>query len=863
LGIFGRVLRIVAVVLIAVCLVTVGLVGAITFRSLPQTTGSLHISALEGKVTVVRDKTGIANIYADSPHDLFLAQGYVHAQERMWQMEVWRHISAGRLSELFGATTLETDRFVRTLDWRGSAERDLKALSADAHAALDAYADGVNAWLDVHRGSLGLAFVVSGMKSGTGGIGGYDPERWTALDSLAWQKVEAWDLGGNLDSEIFRMLADDRLGDAALTDQLFPAYRAGAPVIDPTAAAPAVTAATGDRAARASGPVLSLDRVETEAWRHVASVSTALAGDGVGSRGGLAGHDGIGSNNWVVSPANSASHGALLANDPHLGIGMPSVWYINGLHCRKVSKACPFDVVGVSFPGVPAVVLGHNARIAWGATNGNPDVEDLFVEKADPNNVANYLFRGQSIPFTVRREVIKVAGGKTETLTVRETGHGPILNAVDSRLRKAPLLALEWAGTASVDGTFDAVFKLNTAASFEEFRTALRGYGSPAQNFVYADVDGHIGYQLPGWVPVRTGGASGRRPVRGDDGRHEWLGRVPFTALPSALDPPSGMLVSANNAPVAAGSGPFLGEDWDPGYRAAAIIDGLRRHKGDKLTAADLRTIQLDTTIGRAAILVPKLAGVAPTTADGRAVLDAIRDWDGACGTDSRGCAAYLAFELRLGAATFDDELGPLARDYVGSTASWEAIIRLLSQPNSPWWDDSRTTDVHETSRDIAARALDRAGGELRGALGDPTSWRWGALHQATFREATLGTSGIGPLDWYLDRGPVEVPGAAGAVLNTYYDVARAYPDPDDPAFKPLGIDKIFSVTVLPSYRLTIDMSDLDGARIVQTTGQSGNPFDGHYGDLIDTWRSGGTVPLPFSQKAVDKAGVATVTFEP
>jgi penicillin amidase len=857
LGIFGRLLRIVVVLAILICLATAGLVAAITWRSMPQTTGSLHISALEGKVTVIRDKSGIANIYADSPHDLFLAQGYVHAQERMWQMEVWRHISAGRLSELFGSSTLETDRFVRTLDWRGSAERDLKALSPAAHAALDAYSDGVNAWLDVHRGSLSLPFVVSAMRSGKGGIGGYDPERWTPIDSLAWQKVEAWDLGGNLDAEIFRMLADERLGDPARTDELFPPYRADAPVIDPTAATNARTASpTAATSATAAAASPGLDSSEAAAWRHVASVSTL-------GRGGPVGDAGIGSNSWVVGPANSASGGALLANDPHLGIGMPSVWYINGLHCRKVSAACPFDVVGVSFPGIPAVVLGHNARIAWGATNANPDVEDLFLEKADPDNPANYLFRGKSVPFTVRHEEIKVAGGKTETLTVRETAHGPILNTVDTRLKKAPLLALRWAATSVVDGTFDAIFGLNTAGSYDDFRSALRGYGSPAQNFVYADVDGHIGYQLPGWIPMREGSAGGDRPVRGDDGRHEWTGRIPYADLPRALDPPGGIVVSANNAPVGPGYGHFLGDEWDPGYRAAAIMGALQRQKGDGLTPAALRTIQLDTTVGRAALVIPKLEGVAPTTADGRAVLEALRDWDRTCGTDSHGCAAYMAFELRLAGGLFDDELGPLARDYVGSSPSWQATIRLLDDPNSPWWDDSRTTDVHETARDIAARALDQAGGELRAALGDPASWRWGALHQATFREQTLGTSGIGPLDWYLDRGPVEVPGAAGAVLNTYCDLSRAYPDPDDPDFKPLGIDKVFGVTVLPSYRLTIDMSDLDGARIIQTTGQSGNPFDGHYGDLIDTWRSGETVPLAFSAKAVDKAAAATVTFEP
>ncbi len=868
MGIFGRAVRVVVVTLIVVCLATVGLVTAITYRSLPQTTGSLHISALDGPVTVIRDKTGIANIYADSPHDLFLAQGYLHAQERMWQMEVWRHISAGRLSELFGASTLDTDRFVRTLDWRGAAERDLAALSPAAHAALDAYADGVNAWLDVHRGSLSLPFVVTALRSGKGGIGGYDPERWTPVDSLAWQKVEAWDLGGNLDAEIFRMLADDRLGDPARTDQLFPPYRADAPVIDPTAAAGSATAAGADAApagaAGAAAVAPAIDPSQAAAWRHVASVSTGLLQTaGIAGGGGLAGDDGIGSNNWVVGPTRSASGGALLANDPHLGIGMPSVWYINGLHCRKVTTACPFDVVGVSFPGVPAVILGHNARIAWGATNANPDVQDLFVEKADPDNPANYLFRGRSIPFTVRHEEIRVSGGKTQTLTVRETGHGPILNVVDSRLAKAPLVSLRWTATAVADDTLDAFLRLNTAGSFDEFRSALRAYGAPAQNFVYADVDGHIGYQLPGWVPIRDGGATGDRPVRGDDGRHEWTGRIPYAELPSALDPSGGIIVSANNAPAGRSYDHFLGDEWDPGYRAAAILAALASHRSDGLTPADLRTIQLDTTIGRAALVVPKLTGVAPSTTDGRAVLDAIRGWDRRCDTDSRGCAAYLAFELRLIGGIFDDELGPLARDYVGSTVSWQATIRLLDEPNSAWWDDSRTADVHETARDIIARAVDRAGGELRAALGGPDSWRWGALHQAIFREATLGTSGIGPLDWYLDRGPVEAPGAAGAVLNTYYDLGRAYPDPNDPAWKPLGIDRVFGVTVLPSYRLTIDMSDLDGARVVQTTGQSGNPFDGHYGDLIEAWRTGQTVPLPFSRTAVDKATAATVTFEP
>jgi penicillin amidase len=230
---------------------------------------------------------------------------------------------------------------------------------------------------------------------------------------------------------------------------------------------------------------------------------------------------------------------------------------------------------------------------------------------------------------------------------------------------------------------------------------------------------------------------------------------------------------------------------------------------------------------------------------------------------DSLGCAAYEAFEYRLVRDLFDDELGPLAREYVGSSASLQAMIGLLEQPNATWWDDSRTPDVKETRDEIVARALDEAGAELRAAYGDPASWTWGRLHQATFEEATLGTSGIGPLEWYFNKGPYAAPGAAGAVNNVYYRPSVAYPDPDDPSYVPAGIDRVFDVTTLPSYRLSIDMADLDGARIIQTTGESGNPFDRHYGDMIDAWLLGDTVPLPFSPTAVHESMLQTLALVP
>ncbi len=402
--------RVVVVLLIVVVVAVAAGAGAlvwITNRAMPQTAGTLQVAGLDAAVTVDRDAAGFAHITATTAHDLFVAQGYVHAQERMWQMEVWRRISAGRLSELFGASSLEQDRFIRTLGWRQAAERDLAALSAETRAILDAYVAGVNAWLDANRGNLGLAFVITGA----------NPEPWTVLDTLTWGKVQAWNLAGNMSSEVFRFLADARLGDPSRTDELFATREFGpvivprpdiepSPDIDPLAAEDGGTARTTAGVARRPSPPPSpaLTDSQAGAWRDVASIGDdllRLAGLD-GSAGGLASDHGIGSNDWVAAPALSTTGGALLANDPHLGISMPSIWFVNGLHCATVSEACPFDVAGVSFPGVPGVVLGHNARIAWGATNAAVDVQDLVIETVDPADPTRYLGPdGASLPFAI------------------------------------------------------------------------------------------------------------------------------------------------------------------------------------------------------------------------------------------------------------------------------------------------------------------------------------------------------------------------------------------------------------------------------------------------------------------------------
>ncbi len=858
----GVALRLTIALLAIVVVAAGGLLTWVTVPALPQRSGEIRLPTLDAPVVVARDSAGIAHITATTPHDLFLAQGYVHAQERLWQMEIWRRIAAGRLSEVLGEAALDTDRFIRTLDWRGAAERDLQLLSEPTRQALEAYAEGVNGYLADHRGRLGLTFAIAGRS-----IGGYHPEPWTALDSASFQKLQAWNLGGNMGSEIFRMLADGQLGDPRRTDDLFPPYRDDAPVITPTLeSAAAETAVAQPRAGVATdGGVerFNINTADLPGWHRLGTTATSIARlAGFTPAARPADRSGLGSNNWVVAPSLSATGGALLANDPHLGIAMPSVWFMNGLHCRPIGERCPYDVAGVSFPSVPGVVLGHNGRVAWGATNVDPDVQDLFIETPDPDDPGRYLFRGEPRPYEIRREEILVRGSDPVVLEVRATHHGPIVTDVDPRLADGPPIALRWTAIAEPDGALESIFRLATVDSFAEFRDAFRGFGAPSQNFVYADADGHIGYVLPGRIPIRANGARGGRPADGASGEAEWTGLIPFEELPWQLDPTSGMIVTANNAAVDGGYRHFIADEWDRGDRARRAGDLLAAMDSAGITVEEMQRIQTDGTLLRPARIIPALQAVSPATADGRLVQQMIREWQGRATVDNTGCAAYLVFELTALRRVFDDELGDLARDYVGGDSSIERFTELLGTPDDAWWDDTRTPE-REDGPTILAAALDETGAELRATLGEPTAWTWGRLHRAVFRDPTLGESGVAPIEFLLNHGPVPVNGAAGAVDNSHYDLSRVYPDPTNPEYAPVGIERAFEVTVLPSYRLTIDMTRPDEARIIQTTGQSGHPFDRHYGDLIDDWQRGDTVPLPFTSAAIERAATDVLTLRP
>jgi penicillin amidase len=522
-------------------------------------------------------------------------------------------------------------------------------------------------------------------------------------------------------------------------------------------------------------------------------------------------------------------------------------------------------VAGVSFPGTPGVVLGHNDHIAWGVTNVNPDVQDLVMEQVDPADPARYLTAEGSEPFTVRTETIKVAGADDVVLTVRSTSHGPVLNDVDDRLKDADtLLALRWSALAQPDGVMAAFLDVNRASDFTEFRSALRPYGAPSQNFVYADTEGNIGYQMPGAIPVRTDPLdAGLRPVPGWDGQHEWTGYIPFDSLPSVYNPPSGRIVTANNAPASGDL--FIGAEFDFGDRAARITQ-LIDEAGDRVSLDTFAAIQGDTVQLRGARMQDALAAMrpAPATDDGRAVLDLITDWDGACTTESTGCSAFNVFEYAINRAIFDNELGSLARDYNGSDWANELVAVMIGTPDgraSAWWGDARTGQG-ASAAEVTAIALDSAGSWLRRDLGGPDFWEWGRIHQISFNEATLGKSGIAPLEWYFGTPSTPVDGASGAVNNTYYRLSRGYEDPYDPEFEPATtLGELFDVTNGPSMRALYDGAEPDAARIITTTGQSGSPFNGHNTDWIKLWLANETVPFPFSAEAVDQAAKNVVVL--
>ncbi|QPP08371.1 penicillin acylase family protein [Streptomyces bathyalis] len=876
---------------IAVVLLLVAGVGGGTFwtistvrDSFPQTSGSLKLKGLEDPVTVHRDREGIPQVYADSSSDLFTAQGYVQAQDRFWEMDVRRHMTSGRLSEMFGQGQVKTDAFLRTLGWRKVAEREYAGLSKETKANLKSYTAGVNAYLKDHKGSAAsLEYAALDLSSS------YSPEKWDPVDSVAWLKAMAWDLRANMSSEIDRALMAGRLSSKQIAE-LYPDYptERNKPVtegaIDPAnkefdpkgrSAASADGAAGAQQAVRSAGSQLS-------------SVATRL--DKIPSLLGPS-NSGIGSNSWVVSGQHTTTGKPLLANDPHLSPQLPSIWYQMGLHCRNVSKACPYDVSGFTFAGLPGVVIGHNQDISWGMTNLGADVTDLYLEKFKDGG---YLYDGRRRSYKTRKETIEVAGGANREITVRETNNGPVLSDRDSELRKvgeeSPVdnvapdrgdgygISLRWTALSPTK-TMDAVFKINRAADFKQFRAAASDFAVPSQNLIYADTKGNIGYQAPGRIPVR-GKGDGRYPAPGWDSRYRWKGFVPQKALPWEYNPSRGYIVTANQAVVDEKKYPYmLTKDWGYGTRSQRINDLISSKiaDGGKISMGDMQTLQMDNSSEIAKLLVPRLLKINIEDGYVREAQQLLEGWNYTQDADSAPAAYFnavwrnmllLAFgnklpkELRVKGDCLNvrptDESGPvedlrgkprLVRECgMRDTASaqpdggdrwYEVVRKLMKDEDSDWWktpgNNGRPGD--RNLDDLLAHAMKNARWELTSKLGkDIDSWSWGRLHHLMLKNQTIGTDGPGFMQFLLNRGPWDLGGGKDAVNATGWNAAGGY-------------DVIWA----PSMRMVVNLDNFDKSRWINLTGASGHAYNPHYVDQMDKWSEGALLPWAFSQRAVEK----------
>jgi penicillin G amidase len=864
------------VLLMLVAVVATSVLGAVMARrSFPQTSGELAVAGLSAPVEVLRDGHGVPTIVASTSDDLFRAQGYVHAQDRFWEMDFRRHVTSGRLSELFGDTQLDTDRFVRTLGWRRVAEEEVLLLEDDTRAALRAYADGVNAWIGERSGSqLSIEHALLPVT----GARGYQPEPWSEADSVAWMKAMAWDLRSNLEDELLRarLLGVD-LGAGRQWQDLFPSFpadrhppilpdggevvdgrwvpadglngdRTGSDATDTTDVSVAPRSGLPDAA-----PDRSLDAVLAAA--HDALLGAPqLLGDGA--------HEGLGSNSWVVAPERSTTGSALLANDPHLGPSQPALWYQVGLRCEPVGPACPYHVAGYSFSGLPGIVIGHNERVGWGFTNLGPDVADLVIEHLDGDR---YLTEDGWEDLTVTTDVLRVAGGDDVELTIRATRNGPLFSDVSDAGRElagGPLAAgaEEAADTARVDEdgeyavalrwvaldarpTADAILDLMQASDWDSFRAAAGRFEVPSQNLVYADVDGHIGYQAPGRIPVRRSG-DGSLPLPGWTGEFGWDRFFDFEELPWALDPEAGWLATANQPVLPPGTEPFLTGDANLGYRAERITELLTSK--ERLSPEDLLDLQLDNHNGNAAHLVPYLLGIDAEDDERVAeVQQVLSTWDLQDDVDAAGAAAFNATWRQLLELTFHEALPEWAWP-AGGGRWWEVVRGLTERPDSPWWTGAAVEGAGGRD-DVLRASMAAAHDELSERFSsDPGSWRWGAMHTLALTHQSFGSSGVAPLERLFNRGPVEVAGGTDIVNANAWNATEGY-----------------EVVWVPSMRMVLDLGDLDAGRWVNLTGQSGRPFHPRYTDQVDLWRTGGTIPIAFTAGAVDDAAEERLVLVP
>jgi len=751
--------------LLALLMVLAGGLYLYLRSALPQTDGRVVLAGPRAEIRIERDADGVPRIIAQNDEDLSFGLGFVHAQERLFQMELQRRYGAGRLSEIFGPQAVAVDRQMRVLGLYRAAEAEIPFLSTEMNHALDAYAAGVNAFLTSRRGALPPEFLLLG----------FAPEPWRPADSLVWGKLMAVQLGGNYRGELLRARMA-RTIPAADLDFLYPDYPKDAPT---TLAEMA--------------PIyrqMALDELY--------EALPALVGPIYAS------------NNWVVDGVHSASGKPILANDPHLAFGSPGFWYLARLETPQ------HQITGATAAGVPLVVIGHNERIAWGFTTTTADVEDLFVEQVDPADPGRYLTPQGSAPFQSRHETVVVKGAAPVEITIRETRHGPVLSDAlpPGAADRGFVLALAATFTIPADRSAEALWEVNRAADWPSFRAALRQFVGPVQNIVYADVDGTIGFIAPGQVPIRRRG-QGWLPAPGWTGSHDWTGFIPFDALPTAINPPSGHFVTANNKIVPDNYPYFLSRDWDLPNRAERIEALLAATPVQ--TAASSAAIQADTFSLMAERLVPLMTGTVTQNPATREMVERLRNWDFRMDMDKVEPLLFTAWLREFSRSILFGRFGDAVSDY------WDLRPRVMEAvlTERPDWCDDPKRPGEESCGSRLAEALEATLARLGRDYGsDMAQWQWRRAHVAVFANSVF--SRIPMLrDWL--RIAIPTPGAYDT-LNRGPSTIRDDTTPFEQRFG-------------AGLRMIADLASPEDARMITAPGQSGDPLSAHYADLLQRWR--------------------------
>jgi penicillin amidase len=738
--------------------IVVGVGGYFWLRtSLPQVDGSVTVAGLSAPVEIARDDRGVPTINAKSLNDAYFAIGFAHAQDRLFQMELMRRVGAGRLAETIGAAGVSTDKLMRTLGLYRMAEEEVASASPALKSALDSYAAGVNAFLKQRRGALPMEFQLLRIT----------PEPWKAADSLAWGRIMALQLSANWHEEKLNLTLQK-----TLPPELFQILL---PEAKPLAGLPAP-------------------------WF---------------------GRLNIASNNWVVAPQKSQSGAPILANDPHLSLGAPAIWYL--VHVVTPDR----QWVGATSPGMPLIVIGASDRVAWGLTTTSGDTEDLFEEKPVDGNPGLYLTPEGSAPFETREETIKVKGGADVVIHVSSTRHGPVVSDLEEDSKTDdPIFALSAAFLLPGDRTAEGLLGMNMARSADEFRTALADFHAPQQNVVFADREGHIGFVAAGRVPMRRKVfANGLLPAPGWTGEYDWLGTLPFDELPQSRDPAAGWLATTNNKIVADDYPHFIAGRWTEDGRYRRISTLLQSQP--KFGIEDMEKFQRDTLSAPLRDLVqswlPEVKGVDPV------ITNMLQNWDGHVVLDRAEPSIATLWMSNTTNRLLRKKLG-------GSFEDWwfwddDALKRLLSDPKNC---------APESCSALLTASLNETIDLLRMHFKtDPADWKWGALHRLHFNHPVF--RNVPPLSHWLDP---DLP-----TDGDMFTLNRAVPIWRD---DPLEFPDVHG----PTMRIVTDLADPMKAVVTLAGGQSGNPLSEHYSDWLLDWRDG-------QYRSIVQPSVHTLTLKP